>query len=301
MKSRRHHQLFALAAGVVMTTLTGTASASEGGGSSYNPGVENFLMGAAPPPGFYLLEYLTHYRANDLNDNNGNSLVPGFKLRATAAATRFVWSTPTQVAGGNLVMHAIVPLVKLDVTVPGLFSQSKTGLGDITFGPSIAYHHSPALHSVVALDFVAPTGRYNLADPVNIGRNYWSLQPLYTMSYIDPNGFNGDFKATLNLNGKNSDTQYKSGNEFILDYSAGYGLGNGWVVGVGGYAYQQLNNDKLNGVSLANSKASSFAIGPSIKYDNGKGWFITAKLQKETNAKNRPEGTALWVKTIIPF
>lgn len=279
----------------------GAAQATEGGGSTYNPGVENFLVGAAPPPGFYVLEYLTHYRANDLMDNNGNSLVPGFKLRATAAATRFVWSTPTQVAGGNLVMHAIVPLVKLNVTVPGAFSASKTGLGDITFGPGIAYHHSPALHSVVGLDFVAPTGKYNAADPVNIGRNYWSLQPLYTVSYINPTGFNGDFKATLNINGKNSDTQYKSGNEFILDYSAGYGLGNGWVVGVGGYVYEQLNNDKLNGATLANRKASSFAIGPSVKYDNGKGWFITAKLQKEMNAKNRPEGTALWVKTILPF
>ncbi len=279
----------------------GTAQATEGGGSTYNPGVENFLVGAAPPPGFYVLEYLTHYRANKVMDSNGNvATPPDFKLRATAAATRFIWSTPTQVAGGNLVMHAIVPLVNLKVSVGG-FSQSKTGLGDITFGPGIAYHHSPALHSVVGLDFVAPTGRYKSTDPVNIGRNYWSLQPLYTVSYINPTGFNGDFKATLNINGKNSATQYASGDEFILDYSAGYGLGNGWVVGVGGYVYEQLNNDKQNGVSLANSKASSFAIGPSLKYDNGKGWFITAKLQKEMNAKNRPEGTALWVKTVIPF
>lgn len=279
----------------------GTAQATEGGGSTYNPGVENFLVGAAPPPGFYVLEYLTHYRAHDLMDNNGNSATPpDFKLRATAAATRFIWSTPHQVAGGNLVMHAIVPLVNLKVSF-ARFSQSKAGLGDITFGPGIAYHHSPALHSVVGLDFVAPTGRYKSSDPVNIGRNHWSLQPLYTVSYINPNGFNGDFKATLNINGKNSDTQYKSGNEFILDYSAGYGLGNGWVVGVGGYVYEQLNNDKLNGASLTNSKASSFAFGPSIKYDNGKGWFITAKLQKEMSARNRPEGTALWVKTTIPF
>ncbi len=30
-------------------------------------------------------------------------------------------------------------------------------------------------------------------------------------------------------------------------------------------------------------------------------WFITAQLQKEMNARNRPEGTALWSKTIISF
>lgn len=279
----------------------GTAQATEGGGSTYNPGVENFLVGAAPPPGFYVLEYLTHYRANKVMDNNGNvATPPDFKLRATAAATRFVWSTPHKVGSGNLVLQAIVPLVNLKVSAAGN-SQSKTGLGDITLGAGIAYHHSPALHSVVGLDFIAPTGRYKSTDQLNIGRNYWSMQPLYTVSYINPTGFNGDFKATLNINGKNSATQYASGDEFILDYSAGYGLGNGWVVGVGGYVYEQLNDDKQNGVTLPGRKASSFAIGPSLKYDNGKGWFITAKLQKETNAKNRPEGTALWIKTTIPF
>lgn len=152
------------------------------------------------------------------------------------------------------------------------------------------------------MDVVAlSSSEYTATDAVNVGRNHWSLQPLYTVSYINPTGFNADFKATLNINGKNSDTQYKSGNEFILDYSAGYGLGNGWVAGVGGYVYEQLSNDKQGGVTLANRKASSFAFGPSIKYDNGKGWFITAKLQTEMNARNRPEGTALWVKTIVPF
>ena len=279
----------------------GTAHATEGGGSTYSPGVENFLAGAAPPPGLYVLAYGNHYRANQLNDSNGDSKVPGFKLRATALATRFVWSTPTEVAGGNLVGHLIVPLVNLQVSIPGLFDQRKSGLGDITFGPGIAFHHSQSLHSVVGLDFVAPTGRYKASDPVNLGRNYWSFQPLYTMSYINPNGFNGDFKATLNLNTKNRATNYQSGHEFILDYSAGYGLGNGWVVGVGGYVYEQLTNDKVRGVSTPGAKASGFAIGPSVKYDNGKGWFITAKLQKEASAKNRPEGSALWIKAAIPF
>lgn len=299
-KPRNFHKL-KCAIAAALAVVAGTAAATEGGGSTYNPGVENFLTGAAPPPGFYVLEYITHYRADRLNDNSGNSAVPGFSLRATAAATRLVWSTDTRIAGGNLTLHTILPLVSLKAAIPGLFSQSKSGLGDITFGPGIAFHHSPQLHSVLAVDFVAPTGRYKATDPVNIGRNYWSVQPLYTMSYIDPTGFNGDFKATLNLNSKNNDTKYRSGDEFILDYSAGWGIGSGWTLGAGGYWYQQLSDDKANGAKVPGNKASGFAIGPSLKYDNGKGWFITAKLQKETSARNRPEGTALWIKTSIPF
>ncbi|OOG37140.1 hypothetical protein B0B52_18445 [Polaromonas sp. A23] len=286
---------------LALACIATAAEAGEGGGSSYNGGVENFLVGAAPPPGFYVLEYGNVYRANKLKDNAGNDVpLPTFKVGATAAATRFVWSTPTTFAGGNLVLHAIVPLVDLEVKVPGA-SQKKTGLGDITFGPGLAFHHSPNLHSVAAVDFVAPTGSYNRGDLANIGRNYWSLQPLYTMSYIDAKGFNGDFKLTFNLNRRNTDTNYRSGAEAYLDYSAGWGLGNGWVLGVGGYAMQQLTNDKRAGVSLPGTKGEAFAIGPSVKYDNGKGWFITAKWQREMSVRNRPEGSALWIKTIIPF
>lgn len=52
---------------------------------------------------------------------------------------------------------------------------------------------------------------------------------------------------------------------------------------------------------MPNAKGRGFAIGPSLKYDNGKGWFITAKWQKETESKNRPQGSALWIKSTIPF
>ena len=291
----------AAAAAMAMVCVAPAALAGESGGSSYPGGVENFLTGAAPPPGFYVLEYVNVYRADKLKDGSGNDVpLPVFKLAANALATRFVWSSPTMVAGGNLMLHAIVPLVDLKVEVPGL-SQRKTGLGDITFGPALGFHHSPSLHSVLGFDFVAPVGGYDKNDLTNIGRNYWSLQPLVAVSQIDPAGFNGDFKLTFNFNQRNGDTDYKSGNEVYLDYSAGWGLGNGWVLGAGGYAMRQLSNDSNAGGSVPDSKARALAIGPSLKYDNGKGWFITAKWTREMSVHNRPEGSALWIKTILPL
>lgn len=298
MKSVRNP--VAVAAMAMVCAVSGVR-AGEGGGSSYSGGVENFLTGAAPPPGFHVLAYGNVYRADALKDGQGNDVpLPVFKVAATALATRFVWSTTTTLAGGNLVLHTILPLVDLKVTVPGQ-SQRKTGLGDITFGPGLAFHHSPNLHSVVAVDFVAPAGSYDKNDLTNIGRNYWSIQPLYTVSHIDPAGFNGDFKLTLNFNQRNSATDYKSGTEVYLDYSAGWGLGNGWVIGAGGYLLNQLTSDTSNGAAVPDSKGRAFAIGPSLKYDNGKGWFITAKWQREMAVRNRPEGSALWIKTLIPF
>ena len=117
-----------------------------------------------------------------------------------------------------------------------------------------------------------PTGGSDRTRQANIGRNYLSLQPLGVLTWMDPSGFNGDVKATLNFNRTNSDTNYRSGREFIVDYAAGWGLGNGWVVGVGGYVYRQWSDDKVGGVSLAGSRGRSQSIGPSVRYANGKGW-----------------------------
>ena len=86
-------------------------------------------------------------------------------------------------------------------------------------------------------------------------------------------------------------TQCKSGDEVFVDYAAGYGFGNGLTAGVGGYLRQQYGDDELNGATVANSKASAFAIGPSVKYDNDKGWFITAKFQQEMSVKSTTQGS----------
>lgn len=279
-----------------------SANATEGGGSIYPVGTENYTCCALPPPGLYGMVFASSYSANKVVDNHGNTVTPpGFHVRANAIAPRLVWVTPQEVLGASLGFHAIVPLVNLDVSVaPGL-SQTKTGLGDITFGPVLGWHHSEKLHSVLALDFYAPTGSYTAGNLANIGRNYWAVQPVVGLSYIDKSGLNADVKLMYTFNFKNTETNYRSGQEFITDYSVGWGFGNGWVAGVGGYLYQQVTNDKHVGVVVPDNKGRAFAIGPSFKYDSGKGWFVTAKYQVETGVRNRASGKNFMVKAVMPF
>ena len=298
MKSIAKNTLVAIAAAMAC----GATLATEGGGSIYPVGTENYLCCALPPPGVYGMLFGQHYSANKVRGNDGQVVTPPtFKVTANAVAPRIVWVTPETVAGASLAMHAILPIVSLDVNVaPGL-SQKKTGIGDMVFGPALGWHHSPKLHTLLALDFFAPTGKFDKNDLANIGRNYWSIQPIAGVSYIDPNGPNADAKVMWNYNLKNKDTGYTSGQELIVDYSVGWGLGNGWTLGAGGYAYQQLNDDKLNGATVSYNKGRAFAIGPSIKYDSGKGWFVTAKYQTESSVRNRAEGSAFWLKAVVPF
>lgn len=300
MKISKISYLVGLAiAGVVASQ---AANATEGGGSIYPMGAENFLSGALPPPGVYPLVYLNHYSADKIKDNDGNDVAPpNFKVTANVVAPRLVWVTDNKLFGGQVAHAMMVPLVNLDVQV-GAAGQSKSGIGDINITPLVlGYHHNANLHSIVALDVFAPTGRYNKTDMANIGRNYWAIQPVYTASYIDPAGWNADFKMMYDFNFKNTDTNYKSGQEFHVDYSLGYGFKQNWVAGVGGYLYKQVTTDEQNGVKVANNRGQAFAIGPSIKYDNGKGMFVTAKWQKEMNVASRAEGHAFWIKALLPF
>jgi hypothetical protein len=288
-------------AGAVALAACGSVFALEG--PSIHPhGSENFMSGALPPPGVYGMVFGNVYSADEVRDAKGNNLAlpPDFKIRATAVVPRVVWVPGVNVLGGDLVVHAIAPLVSLKITAGGA-SQSKTGLGDMTVGAGVGYHHSPNLHSVVALDAYLPTGSYTKGDMANIGKNHTAIEPVYALSYIDPNGINADIKLGVIFNQRNSATDYKDGNEFHFDYGLGWGLGNGWTVGVGGYYAKQLSNDKIAGVSTPGTKYSGMSIGPNVKYDSGKGWFVTAKWEQETNVKNGAQGHAAWIKAVFPL
>ena len=276
-----------------------TAHATEGGLSVDSNGAENFMAGALPPPGIYALEIGNHYKTTRVNDASGNDLkLPGFKVEVNAVASGFLWMTGTKVFGGDLGAIVVIPLIDLSVDMANTH-QSKSGIGDIKVGLGVGYHHSPNLHSVAGFDVFLPTGAYNKADLANIGKNHSAFQPVYIVTYIDPTGFNGDLKMGYAINGKNHATGFTSGNEFHADYAAGWGLGNGWTIGVGGYVYRQITDDF--GPGADSNRGSAMAIGPSIKYDGGKGWFATLKFENEFNVKNRTQGNSLWLKVALPL
>jgi len=279
------------------------ALATEGGGSIYANGVENFLSGAMPGPGFYPIVYGTTYRATALRDNAGRDIsaaVGGFRAQVTGVVPRFVWVTDQQVLGGQLAFHTIVPLLNVDVRV-GPNQNSNTGIGDLNFAAALGYHPSEKLHYVVALEANAPTGGYDRNDVANIGRNYWNVEPLIAISWMQPSGLNADVKLMYDYNFRNKDTDYRSGQELHADYAVGWGLGNGWVLGAGGYLYRQITDDKQAGRTVKDNRGRAFAIGPLIKYQSKSGWFLMAKYENQSDVRNRSDGGAFWVKTIVPF
>lgn len=292
----RSARRLAVAAALLVTMAVPAARATEGA-SQYPDGAEGFMAGAVPPPGFYFLNYLTHYSADRLNDGSGDKVPVRFRLNATAEVGRLVWTSPWQVLGAYWGMHVLVPLVHLDYAV-GPVSHRRFGLGDITINPVILSWHAKNHHIAAGIDIIVPTGQYDKARPLNIGANYWGIEPLVAGTYITDGGFELSAKLMYTFNTRNNDTDYRSGQAFHMDYTVAQHVDD-WSFGVSGYWFTQTTDDERAGVKIGN-RGRAFAAGPAVKYDFS-GMSLIAKYQHEFVAENRPQGGKAWVKFIMPF
>jgi hypothetical protein len=225
-------------------SLPGFLQAGENGGSLVSVGCEDFMAGALPPPGTKVfINYLQFYSADQLKDNNGNS-TGAFRLNVAVDALRFIDVFKTKVLGADPILHVIIPVLyeHLDFSAGSMSiaDQGRAGVGDIEFGTGLAYHPTSTFHHVLGLDAVAPTGQYqrpdsdNNNDIVNIGRNYWGLDPIWALTYLGDTqspipGLEASAKFMYWFNTQNSATDYRSGDEFAFDYLVGYHRGD-WAL-----------------------------------------------------------------------
>jgi hypothetical protein len=279
--------------------------ATEFGGGAYPNGAEDFMSGAVPPPGYYFINYFLYYSADKFKGHDGNKDNPDFDLKVTANTFRFIYITKQQIFGGYWGVHLFVPLVNEEVTLAPSVSQGRAGLGDIIVDPFILSWHFKNWHLATGVDIYIPTGRYDKDDFANIGRNYWTFEPIFAFTYQSDGGFEVSSKFMYDINTENKDSffggDYQSGQEFHFDYTVGYKIDN-WRLGVGGYYYKQFTNDELNDKKFGDdgSKGQAIAVGPQVQYAY-KNMSFALKYQFETAVENKPEGQKAWFKFVYAF
>ena len=279
------------------------------GGDQYPNGAENWMVGAAPPPGTYYVNYFGFYSGRLMDGSGATAKLSGTtpSVNATFDVFRFVGVTRQRLLGADYAVQVIVPVVYQSVNMNG--NASKTGVGDMFVNPMILGWHRPQWHALASVDFLLPTGYYDRNDPrVSIGANYYSFDSLVALSAVPKSGWEGSAKLMYNLKTTNTATNYHSGQEFHTDYTAGKHLG-AWMLGVSGYALKQTTNDTVNGqvepasagLWTAGRKGQVFAIGPSAGYTNQHHIIFVALWQHETLVRNRFGGDKLWFKMVIPL
>jgi hypothetical protein len=297
-----------------------------GGGQHYPNGVEAFLMGALPPPGFYVKEYNYWYTAADLKDNHGHTLSLGKsgvqldRLSVYGVIPRMIWVSNFKILGGFYAQHFFIPILKGDMhlnalTPGGVIGQNdnRVDVGDLIYSPFIWGWHAKSglLHIVTAVDIFIPTGPYNPNRLMNIGKNIWTFEPIVAATGFLPYhpNISGSIKLMYDLNTKNHryvigpltaakigssaltgfETDLSPGQEFHFDYSVEYALTKNFRLGATGYFYQQIMDDKTGLGRVKSDKGRVFAIGPGFWYNYNR-WFFDLHCAFETQTKNRPQG-----------
>lgn len=275
------------------------ARATEGGGGVYPNGGQGFLAGALPPPGLYFIEYLQHYSADALMDGSGNKVPVPFKLNVSAAVSRFLYQSDIPLLGGRLGAYVFLPLLHASADT-GLGSGSKSGLGDISAGPFVSWHFGKNLHMAAAIEVVVPTGSYEKTELVNLGRNYWTFEPVFAVTWFTDGGMEFSGKFMYDINTENADTDYKSGQEFHFDYAIGYHTGP-WTMGAVGYYYKQITGDSGAGAVQGDYEGQVVSIGPGVRYDAKNGVSVEFRYNREFEAENKTEGDKFWVNVVCRF
>lgn len=289
----RQYSNFTLA--FVLGAFASPALASEGGGTPYPNGAEALGIAQLPPPGTYLINYAMYYDADRLNGEQGERVAPDFRLHAAVDVARFVHVSPTKIFGATWAQQVFVPIGNVDVRVGGQ-RQQKFGLGDIIIDPIVLGWKIGDTNVALGLDTFVPVGRYSRQDLANIGRNYWTFEPVVAVTHVSPRGFEASMKLMYDFNTKNKATGYRSGQEFHADFGAAANIGK-WSVGATAFIDRQTTSDTIDAVRVGTNgnKGSAFGIGPVIRYSVGK-VPITFQWQHETSARNRPQGDRLWLK-----
>ncbi|MGF7189702.1 hypothetical protein JOE11_002749 [Robbsia andropogonis] len=274
--------------------------ALEGGVSSYPAGAAGNNIASMPPvSGLFALQQFNYAFSNGLYGNDGKKLPIRFHSSSFSATTRLLFAYPVTFLGANVYSQLVLPVVSLHTNVAGN-RMTQNGLSNITLSPVILKWNWSYLAISPGFDFVFATGSYSASKPsVSVG--YSSIQPVLSIRYDVPNGFDVGVSNHLMFNQKNGDTGYRSGTAYIGEFQAGWHF-NKWEVGVVGAYLNQFTDDRINGVIVAANgyRTRTLALGPSIVYDAG-AFKINFNYQQGIYAANASKGNSAWVNLTVPL
>lgn len=280
--------------------------------SPHLPGVtEGLAAGALPPPGVYFLNH-TLVAPFTLYDKSGDKTP--VKADVFVDVPMLLWNPGVQVLGASYAAAIAQPMTYVSASGGGLDRSGYGMFSTILIPGQLSWALPNDFHVSAGLAVYAPTGRAQktvisypngtyLGVPNSI--NYWALEPSVGISWLH-DGWNVSASFNYDINFKNTDSGYRSGNILVGDYSITKTIGK-WTVGVSGYSVNQFTNDKSDNARVqaginANdgNKQTKYAAGPMVGYNFGP-VILTAYYNHGFGAKNTLSGDTYWTRLTVPF
>jgi hypothetical protein len=308
----------ALIIGAIALSQHQTAQAAEGGVGAYLLGSRGPMAGITPPPGVYFQDDTYFY---DGKFGGGRTLPTGGLLVANVSVQTWlnlpttIWVTPAKILGGDLAFSITSPVGEPRVNASLLVNSPRFGplglnvtdantrLSDF-FVNSFVGWHAGNFHWQLGVGGIIPSGTYVAGELSNASLNRPAVDVFGALTWLDPAiGWDLSAAAGFTFNRTNSATDYKTGDEFHLEWAATKYLTKEFTLGLVGYYYQQLTGDSGTGARLGPFEGRVVALGGSVGYtfEVGKLPISTRiKVFREFDVQNRFEGTAGYFTVSLP-
>jgi len=320
---------------LIATISSPPARAAEAAKGFYLLGSNASVANIVPPPGTYLVNYKYYYGGNASadparsvleNDLGRFELDVGADVRADffLDVPVFLWVAPRKLLNGRFGFGLLTPVGYQDISADASALASLTlqdgrtfqrgatfGINDDTFS-----FGDPVIHSFIGWDrgnwhwrlaslTNIPIGAYDDENVANMGFNRWGTDLHGGFTWLDPNiGFEVSATAGFTFNGRNPDTDYKTGTEFHVEYALMKHFSKAFSAGLVGFHYQQVTGDSGDGARLGDFKGRATALGPSLNFNTQiRKIPVSTSLRwyHEVDVKNRLEGDSVYLQTTVPL
>ncbi|WP_232071746.1 SphA family protein [Paraburkholderia pallida] len=309
---------------LVAMSCVGQASTYQPAGIDLGATTFNDAFGSMEP-GWTSIQLLQYEHNTNFYTNTG-AKSPAFKdaqLNAFVWLPQIVYTSPIHVLGGALGFTAMLPVASLNAHstefnpyAPTLTARS--GVGDITFGPflqmaPVISNGRPVFVQRFEFDVTAPTGAYDPNKLVNPSSGFWSLDPhwsvtvlptpqtevsvrmhyLYNLKNTNP-GINNPFEVPGIVN-------FQAGQAVWANFAASYKILPNLDVGLNGFWFRQITDDRVNGASQPAARTTNLSLGPGVEWTIDRKNFVFANLYFPVVERNTYSGTHVNLRWIHAF
>lgn len=265
---------------VVAMAASWQVDAVEGGSGFYLLGTKGSLAGVLAPAGNYL-SVDSYFYTGDISHTEvlptvGGELEVGLEAAVIVAIASVLHVSELEVLNGRLAYGVVIPVVNQDLSadltlnfdgqvISGSEDDEATGIGDPLLTAILGWSDNN-LHTTLNMLLNIPVGDYDEGSLTNAGFNSWGLDTTVAFTYLNPDtGRELTAAPGITINGKNLDTDYRSGDEFHVEIAAMQHLSEKYAIGLIGYHYEQINED--SGSALDDFEGRVSAIGPALNFN----------------------------------
>lgn len=288
-----------------------TAEATEGASGMYLLGSQSLNAGLSPAPGWYFSVAAVQYSGSVAGSVQGGVSVAELRKRSDSLTGVLLFAPKAKILGAQAIFSVGVPYayLRLSGEVSGAMTRQRsvsgTGRGDTSLGLRLGWQASPSFTHAVGLTLWAPTGDYQRGFQPSIGHHRWAGDLIWAFTYA-PGNHRTELSAAIGygLNGPNTVTHYRSGNEAHLELGIGQRITPHFEVGLASYFYRQVSADSGSGAFLGTLKGHVNGVGPALNYSHrlgDYGFALSARYYHEFDAKRHFEGNLAFASATLRF